>query len=79
MELGYLFAGFAVFWAGLFAYLLWLQARLRAVSREVERLEERLAEDDRVEEHLPAARAPRAAAIADAEPPPATGPQHTTG
>ncbi len=41
--LGYLFAGFAVFWAGLFAYLLWLQARLRQVKRQVELLEERLA------------------------------------
>ncbi len=44
--LGYLFAGFAVFWAGLFAYLLWLQARLRQVKRQVELLEERLAEAD---------------------------------
>ena len=42
--LEYLFAGFAVFWAGLFVYLLWLQARLRAVRRELERLNERLAE-----------------------------------
>ena len=45
-HLGYLFAGFAVFWAGLFGYLLWLQARLHTVSREVQRLEERLAEFD---------------------------------
>ncbi len=45
-QLGYLFAGFAVFWAGLFVYLLLLQARLRSLSREVERLEERLAEAD---------------------------------
>lgn len=44
--LEFLFAGFAVFWAGLFIYLLWLQARLRAVQRELERLEERLAEAD---------------------------------
>lgn len=43
-HLEYLFAGFAVFWAGLFVYLLWLQARLRAVSRELRQLEERLAE-----------------------------------
>jgi CcmD family protein len=42
--LEYLFAGFAVFWAGLFVYLLMLQFRLRALMREVERLEERLAE-----------------------------------
>lgn len=44
--LGYLFAGFAVFWAGLFAYLLWLQARLRSVTRQLELLEDRLAEVD---------------------------------
>ncbi len=43
-HLEFLFAGFAVFWAGLFVYLLWLQARLRSVEREIERLEERLAE-----------------------------------
>lgn len=44
--LGYMFAGFAVFWAGLFAYLLWLQSRLRQVKRQVELLEERLAESE---------------------------------
>lgn len=43
-QLGYLFAGFAVFWAGLFVYLLLLQARIRTLTREVERLEERLEE-----------------------------------
>ena len=47
--LEFLFAGFAVFWAGLFVYLLWLQARLRDVQREVQRLEERLAEAERAE------------------------------
>ena len=47
MALQYLFAGFAVFWAGLFIYLLLLQARLRGLSREIERLEERLAEEAR--------------------------------
>ena len=46
MELGYLFAGFAVFWAAIFVYLLLLQSRLRALQREVDRLEERLAERD---------------------------------
>ena len=44
--LEFLFAGFAVFWAGLFIYLLWLQARLRSVQRDIQRLEERLAEAD---------------------------------
>ncbi len=57
-----LFAGFAVFWGGLFVYLLWLQARLRAVQRDLERLEERLAEADAELEHArdrgPAADAP---------------------
>jgi len=43
-QLGYLFAGFAVFWAGLFVYLLLLQTRIRSLTREVDRLEERLAE-----------------------------------
>jgi CcmD family protein len=44
MELQYLFAGFAVFWAGLLTYLILLQARLRSLQQEVARLEERLAE-----------------------------------
>lgn len=48
-QLGYLFAGFAVFWAGLFVYLLMLQARIRSLTREVDRLEERLAEADATE------------------------------
>lgn len=43
-ELEFLFAGFAVFWAGLFVYLVLLQMRLRGLQREVETLEERLAE-----------------------------------
>ena len=49
--LEYLFAGFAVFWAGIFVYLLLLQSRLRTLQREVDRLEERLAES----EHAPRA------------------------
>lgn len=44
----YLFAGFAVFWAGLFVYLLMLQTKIRALHREIDRLEERLAESDNV-------------------------------
>lgn len=43
-NLEFLFAGFAVFWAGLFVYLLLLQMRLRNLQSEVETLEERLAE-----------------------------------
>jgi CcmD family protein len=42
----YLFAGFAVFWAGLFIYLLLLQTKVRSLLREIERLEERLAEHE---------------------------------
>jgi CcmD family protein len=42
----YLFAGFAVFWAALFIYLLTLQTRIRSLHREIERLEERLAESE---------------------------------
>ena len=69
MELEYLFAGFAVFWAGIFVYLLWLQARLRSVSREVERLEERLA--DAEAEAEAEERAATGVATRSAEPPPA--------
>lgn len=43
-HLEYLFAGFAVFWGGLLFYLMWLQARLHGLNREIARLEERLAE-----------------------------------
>ncbi len=42
----YLFAGFAVFWAALFVYLLMLQMRIRSLLREIELLEERLAESE---------------------------------
>ena len=42
--LEFLFAGFAVFWAGLFVYLIILQARIRDLQRELEQLEERLEE-----------------------------------
>ena len=45
-QLQFLFAGFAVFWGALFVYLLTLQGRLRALRREIDRLEERLAEAD---------------------------------
>lgn len=42
--LEFLFAGFAVFWAGLFVYLLTLQGRIRSLARQIERLQERLDE-----------------------------------
>ena len=41
-HIDFLFAGFAAFWAGLFVYLLWLQVRLRALSRDLDRLRERI-------------------------------------
>ncbi|MCK9487185.1 MAG: CcmD family protein [Dehalococcoidia bacterium] len=59
----YLFAGFAVFWGGLFIYLLLLQMRIRALSQEIGRLEERLAE----------AEAPPAARTVTPPAPPGTG------
>jgi CcmD family protein len=45
-NLEFLFAGFAVFWAGLFVYIVLLQIRLRALQQDIEALEERLAEAD---------------------------------
>ncbi len=42
--LEFLFAGFAVFWGGIFVYLLTLQGRIRSLSRQLERLQERLNE-----------------------------------
>tara|TARA_Y100000588_G_scaffold384668_2_gene476453 strand:+ start:842 stop:1108 length:267 start_codon:yes stop_codon:yes gene_type:complete len=44
--LEFLFAGFAVFWAGLFIYLVLLQIRLRDIQQEVATLEERLTESE---------------------------------
>jgi CcmD family protein len=41
-----MFAGFAAFWAAIFAYLVWLQMRVRSLRTEIERLEERLAEQE---------------------------------
>ncbi|MEI7926831.1 MAG: CcmD family protein [Chloroflexota bacterium] len=57
MQLEFLFAGFAVFWAGIFVYLLLLQGRLRALQREVDRLEERLAETETAAAPRPTPRA----------------------
>lgn len=63
-NLDFLFAGFAVFWAGLFGYLLWLQARIRTVTRELEHLEERLREAGRPEDASSAQTTPTDAAAA---------------
>ena len=49
-ELEFLFAGFAVFFAAIFVYLLLLQMRLRALQHEVDTLEERLAEYEGTED-----------------------------
>jgi CcmD family protein len=49
-ELEFLFAGFAVFFAAIFVYLLLLQMRLRALQQEVDTLEERLAEYEGTED-----------------------------
>ena len=42
--LAFAFGGLGVFWGGLCASPLWVQGRLRAGSRELGRLQERLAE-----------------------------------
>ncbi len=59
--LEFLFAGFAVFWAGLFVYLLLLQTRLRSLQREVDTLEERLAEYEDSDDTAPGQRTAPAA------------------
>jgi|TARA_B110001454_G_scaffold216846_1_gene240873 hypothetical protein len=38
-EIGFLFAGFAVFWAGMFTYLVILQVRIRNLQVQVDMLE----------------------------------------
>ena len=45
-NLEFLFAGFAVFWAGIFVYIVLLQMRLRALQQDIEALEERLADSE---------------------------------
>jgi CcmD family protein len=42
--LEFLFAGFAVFWGGIFVYLLTLQGSIRSLARQLDRLQERLDE-----------------------------------
>ena len=37
--INFLFAGFAVFWAGLFTYLIILQLRIRTLRTEIEQIE----------------------------------------
>ena len=43
-NLGYLFAGFAVVWLGLFAYIIYVSRREQALRREVADLRQELAE-----------------------------------
>ncbi len=50
-NLEFLFAGFAVFWAGLFVYIVLLQMRLRSLQQDIETLEERLSEATAAEEN----------------------------
>lgn len=66
-ELEFLFAGFAVFWAGLFVYLVILQARLRELQREIDQLEERLAESEGESTAATAAATMRAPSTAEEE------------
>jgi CcmD family protein len=66
-ELEFLFAGFAVFWAGLFVYLVILQARLRELQREIDQLEERLAESAGESTNATAAAGMRAPSTAEGE------------
>ena len=72
-ELEFLFAGFAVFWAGLFVYLLLLQMRLRSLQSEVETLEERLAEYEGTSEPAPAKQAARDAPVSPSPSQPTDG------
>ena len=38
-EIGFLFAGFAVFWAGMFTYLVILQVKIRNLQSQIDELE----------------------------------------
>lgn len=71
-ELEFLFAGFAVFWAALFVYLVLLQMRLRGLQREVETLEERLAEYEGASEPTPTTATVTSQPAANGEPGAAT-------
>ncbi len=44
--INFLFAGFAVFWAGLFTYLIILQLRIRTLRTEIEQIENDQESDD---------------------------------
>ncbi|MEE2876118.1 MAG: CcmD family protein [Chloroflexota bacterium] len=47
-EVGFLFAGFAVFWAGLFTYLVILQVRIRNLQNQVDILENTIDNPDEI-------------------------------
>jgi CcmD family protein len=66
-HLQFLFAGFAVFWAAIFIYLLVLQGRVRSLEREISRLEERLAESEETPRRADADTAARGRAPRPAE------------
>ena len=47
-EIGFLFAGFAVFWAGMFTYLLILQIKIRSLQSQIDVLENIIENHDEV-------------------------------
>jgi CcmD family protein len=47
-EVGFLFAGFAVFWAGMFTYLVILQVRIRNLQNQVDMLENTIENHDEI-------------------------------
>lgn len=47
-EIGFLFAGFAVFWAGMFTYLVILQVKIRNLQNQVDMLENNVENYDEV-------------------------------
>jgi|TARA_B110000196_G_scaffold41817_1_gene32033 hypothetical protein len=47
-EISFLFAGFAVFWAGMFTYLVILQVKIRNLQTQVDMLENNVENHDEV-------------------------------
>ena len=46
--IGFLFAGFAVFWAGMFTYLVILQVKIRNLQSQIDELENIIENHDEV-------------------------------